>query len=245
MKFLLVALTLGCSSAFAYSPSFTSTEVKISYPCGSESQLQLEKEEKELITFFDGNGNPLYKNGLVLRKRTSSGGRDFTVKYRAGGGQINFDKNLFDKLSVDQTGKLKCEIDMVYGGKAPSKAFQSCSFKTDEPAMTSSHLDFIKMTKSEPVLTNLKEFKIESTAWKIKLNADQKISNPFPKKPSAEKWEVRGECKLEVSGKFDITGLSEAEILSQVEKGFSFIKGLVPAEPSIVQGNKTSWALGL
>lgn len=245
MKYASFLVILFSSSSFAVSPDFNSMEVKISYPCEVESKLNLEKEEKELITFYDGNGNPLYRDGLVLRMRKGKEEGDFTAKYRAQSATLDFNETLYRSMLSRQDGKFKCEIDLVYDSGNNHRAFKSCSFKTDIPTLSSGHREFIRMTGKNPNLEGLKEFKVESIGKKIKLSSAEKAENPFEKKPAVEKWLLRGECKLEVSGKFDIKGLSEAEIKSLSDKGFSFIRKIVPGAPSSVQGNKTGWALGL
>lgn len=245
MKYFLSLSLLISFSVSAVTPSFDSMEVKISYPCDVESQLKLEKEEQELVTFYDGNGNPLYRDGLVLRMRKGSDGSDYTVKYRAQSSVLDFDGPLYEVMTNRKDGKFKCEIDLVYDHENDHRAFKSCSFKTDSSVLSDGHKDFIRMAKKNPNLDNLKEFRVESISKKIKLGSTQKAENPFSGKPAVEKWIVRGECKLEVSGKFSIKNLSEEEVKNLSDKGFSFIRKIIPVSPSNEQGNKTGWALGL
>lgn len=245
MKLLSALSFLLPFTAFAVAPDFNSMEVKISYPCEVENKLKLEKEERELITFYDGNGNPLYRDGLVLRMRKGAEESDFTAKYRTQSSMLDFNESLYKSLLSRQDGKLKCEIDLVYSENNKHRASKSCSFKTDSSTLTDGHRDFIRMVRKNPDLKNLKQFSVESISKKIKLSASEKAENPFEKKPSVEKWLVRGECKLEASGKFEIKGLSEGEVRSLADKGFSFLRKIIPSAPSPEQGNKTGWALGL
>ncbi len=229
--FLLFFLTF---SAFgAHLPEFTQGEIKINYPCGTESLIPKNKEENELITFFERGNNEFYKEGYILRRRVSDGASDFTVKYRSHD-PFSLNKDLYQELLGSTAGELKCELDFTYHPVTPTFS-RSCSFKSDTEDAVREHGDFILMIGKEMggiETQELKRIMIHSTSWKAKQ------IGPFIKKPSIEKWMLGNQCRLEVSGK--LSNLS----FEAVQEGFNFLLKLVPKAPSSDQSSKTSWALG-
>lgn len=245
MKTILLASFFIATSALA---TVTSGEVKISYPCEALDQIPRQKEEKEKISFFDMNGNVIYRAGYILRKRVSGNSSDFTIKHRMDKA-IDLDQELFAKLSSSPDGELKCEYDMTYA-PAGFKSSQSCSFKSETAAPLPEHFEFIKMVKKpitgwNQTMRGLKEITVESTSWKLSMTPAEAKLNPFTKKPSVEMWVARGECKLEVSGKFQAESSDARTITRVTENGLKFLKSVVKVAPSPEQGNKTAWALGI
>lgn len=227
---------------------FTGAEVKISYPCAVIDKLSKEKEEIQAITFYEADQNILYRQGYIIRKRAPVD-NDLTIKYRSVDGKFEMDESIYSSLSTSSNGELKCELDLTYDS-THFKTTKSCSFKTNGANLIGEHLAFAKMLNRPIVgwnqsLASLHQLNVESRGWKIKLSPEQKKQSPLDKKPAVEMWFKGQECKLEVSGKFAIQGLSEAQITQKALKSFTFLKGLVAAHPSEEQGNKTAWALGL
>lgn len=237
--FLLAFMTF--SAHGAHYPEITQAEVKINYPCGTESSLSKNKEEKETITFFEKGNGELYKQGYILRRRTGLSGSDFTIKYRSDA-PFAVNKNHYQELLASGAGELKCEFDFSYHKESPGLS-HSCSFKSDSVKPLEEHSQMIAMIGKEMsgglVIESMKEMMIQSTSWKVKLSSEQEGQNPFIKKPSIEKWTAGNECRLEVSGK--LSNFSP----EMVKKGFDFLLKLVSKDPSLDQGSKTSWALSV
>lgn len=245
--FLFISLPLYAQ----VTPSMNSGEVKINYPCEITSRLTLAKEEKEIITFLELDKNAVYKAGYNLRKRvnTETNEADFTVKYRSESPSIILDQKLFQKLTDSSNGELKCEFDISYHPVEYTPRW-SCSFKSDTSGILPEHKEFIKMVNI-PIpelpadLGTMKEVKISSTSWKLKIPKEDEVRNPFEKKISVEKWVKGKECRLEVSGKISASSGDPKVLHLAAEKGFKFIRELISEEPSPEQGMKTAWALGI
>jgi len=241
MKNTLPLFLLSFSAYGAHLPEFTQGEIKINYPCGTESVISKNKEEKEVITFFERGNNELYEAGYILRRRVSEGDRDFTIKYRSKE-SFSVDRNYYQELLNSEMGEFKCEYDFTY---LPQKLnfSRSCSFKSETEMPLQEHNDFTSMIGKEIDggfhINSMKEVSAQSVSWKVKLTSQEEQENPFTKRPSLEKWTVRDECRLEISGK--LSNLSQ----EAVEAGFQFLLRLVPEAPSPEQGSKTSWALGV
>lgn len=232
-------------------PTMNSGEVKINYPCDITSRLTLAKEEKETITFLELDENAVYRAGFNLRRRvnTETNEADFTVKYRSQSPSVILDQKLFQKLTDSSSGELKCEFDISYHHVEYTPRW-SCSFKSDTSGMLPEHHEFIKMVnipmpKLPADITKMKEIKITSTSWKLKLSKADEARSPFEKKISVEKWMKGSECRLEVSGKLSAKSGDPKAIHEAAGKGFKFIKEVIPDEPAPEQGMKTAWALGI
>lgn len=233
------------------SPTMNSGEVKINYPCDITSKLSLTKEEKESITFFEIENNAAFRAGYIFRRRVNktTSEADFTAKFRSKSSSIILDQKLFQALSDSPNGEMKCEFDISYHHIEYTPTW-SCSFKSDTPTALSEHKEFVKMVNI-PVRglpadwQNMKETKISSTSWKLKLSKTEEARSPFEKKISVEKWVKGDQCRLEVSGKLTANSADPKVIHQVAGKGFKFIKEVIPYEPSPEQGMKTAWALGI
>lgn len=242
LLFLLVPISVGAQ----VSPDFNSGEFKVGYPCEALDKISKEKEEHELITFYEKDKNPFLVAGYILRKRTDNKGKsDYTIKYRKESSSLLLDEKLYKDLSASTQGELKCEYDVTYHHIQP-KVVRSCSFKSMTAGPLSLHRDFVKMIGSPiPEFTDMKEFRVEATSWKLKLSEEALKTNPFKKAPSVERWMTRGECRLEVSGKMDFLSRDLSYIHEVSARNFKFLKDAVKAAPLSQQGNKTEWVLGL
>jgi hypothetical protein len=240
-KSIFFSALLISSSVIAQTPVFNSAEVKISYPCEVLESLPKEKEENEIISFFETNDGSVYKSNYILRKRVGEK-QDFTIKYRIDKeSSVVLDPLIYKNLIESQNGDMKCEYDITYQPEHYKTSY-SCSFKTEGLGLHKEHLDFMQMLKRnisgwDQSLKGMREIKVEATSWKLKVPKN----HPFSKKPSIDRWIARGECKLEVSGKFDVSGDPDAKAL----EGLSFLKSQIKSSPSPIQGNKTAWALGI
>lgn len=246
MKKLCFLFILLSVEAFAgVYPVISSGEVKINYPCSILDSIPKNKEEKETITFFEKGEGSFHQQGFILRKRSGEE-EDFTVKYRSGEA-FGVDDTLYERLSDSAAGEMKCEFDSNYhlSGFHTSR---SCSFKTPSNDLLPEHLEFIEMIK-RPLsgfsgsLMGLRAVEIASTSWKLILPAGTK--NPFIKKPSVERWELKGRCLLEVSGKYQASSSSAEVIETHIREGLAFLQQVIKSAPDSHQGGKTSWALGL
>lgn len=246
----VVLLLLFTAPVFAQvKPSMTEGEVKINYPCSMVDQLPKEKEESEKITFYDKDKNPYSVSGLIFRKRenVSEEKTDFTLKYRTQSQSILLDETLFSKISKSELGEFECEFDSSYHPIGPRIVY-TCAFKSPTEKAISLHKDFVKMVNLAVPdfamdMSDMKTFHVASTSWKYKLSKTQKKESPFVKAPSIEKWVTRGECRLEVSGKLEVSNSDPGALHASADKGFKFLKSLMPGEPSPVQGNKTEWVI--
>ncbi|MCM2349182.1 MAG: hypothetical protein NDI69_04120 [Bacteriovoracaceae bacterium] len=246
MKKLCFLLILLSMEAFAgIYPVIDSGEVKINYPCGILNLIPKDKEEKEIITFFEKSGDSFHHQGFILRKRSGEE-EDFTVKYRATEAFV-LDDYLYGRLSNSAAGEMKCEFDSNYH-LSRFHTSRSCSFKTLSNDLLPEHLEFIEMIK-RPLsgfsgsLTGLRTVEIASTSWKLVLPTGTK--NPFIKKPSVERWELKGHCLLEVSGKYQASSSSPDVIQAHIKEGLVFLQQVIKSAPDSHQGGKISWALGL
>ncbi|MFP5384725.1 MAG: hypothetical protein ACLGHN_01510 [Bacteriovoracia bacterium] len=252
MKKLLIMTMLLSGTAFSQTtPLINSGEVKINYPCEVLDKLPKEKEEKESITFYDLDNNPVYVAGYILRKRvnTDSKEADFTIKYRTRSPSIILDQTLYKKLSGSPSGKLKCEFDVPYNHVELMPTY-SCSFKSDTENPLDEHLQFVRMVKVPlPHFTrdieNFREFNAQGQSWNLKLTPEQQKKSPFKKKISLEKWTVRNECRLEVSGRIETVKGDSKVIHRAAGEAFAFLMGVIPGSPAPKQGSKTKWVLGL
>ncbi len=241
MKKTLPLILLSFSAFGAHLPEFSQGEIKINYPCGTESLIPKNKEEKEVITFFERGNNELYQKGYILRRRVGEGESDFTIKYRSED-SFRVDRNHYQELLISRMGEFKCEYDFAY---FPGRINfgRSCSFKSETEIPIQEHNDFTSMIGKEIngglSIQTMKGVSVQSINWKVKLKPQEEQENPFNKRPSLEKWTIRGECRLEISGK--LSNLSQ----ETVEAGFRFLRRLVPEAPSPAQGSKTSWVLGV
>jgi hypothetical protein len=247
MRILLFGLLLSffnyahTSTHAQVSPTWATGEVKITYPCSVIDSLPKDKEEKEIISFFELGKNEVLKTGYIVRRRveTKSGKADFTIKYRSPSRSLVLENNLYAKLGDSSHGKLKCEFDANYRTDGHNISY-SCSFKSETSLPLQEHYDFIKMvgkpiSKLPPDISGMKEIKFTSTSWKLELNKAQKKENPFYKKPSIEMWTLEdGRCRMEISGRTDLASISKA---------ISFIRSLVNSPPASDQGSKTEWVL--
>jgi hypothetical protein len=236
-KLVLVSLFVSSQVFAGITPVIEKGEVKITYPCETLNKIPKKKETKETISFFEKEKNAFSKAGFIIRKRVGEEESDFTIKFR---GELNLNAHLYQQLNDSKNGKLKCEFDITYNPSYP-KVVKSCSFKSDGEYLLEEHLNFITMVGApmpafDHTLRGLREYQVSATSWKIKLNDEEKANNPFTKKPSVEKWVFGNECVLEVSGKFDD--------VRQAQAGLAFLKDLIKAAPSAVQGNKTARVLG-
>lgn len=226
-------------------PVIDSGEVKINYPCSILSSIPKDKEEKEIITFFEKGEESFHQQGFILRKRFGEE-EDFTVKFRSSEAFV-VDEYLYGRLSNSAAGEMKCEFDSNYH-LSGAQTSRSCSFKTLSNDLLPEHLEFIEMIK-RPLsgfsgsLTGLRTVEIASTSWKLILPAGTK--NPFIKKPSVERWELKGHCLLEVSGKYQARSSSPDVIQAHIREGLAFLQQVIKSAPDFHQGGKTSWALGL
>ena len=241
MKKTLLYFLLSFSAYGAHLPEFTQGEIKINYPCGTETLISKNKEAKEAITFFERGNNELYQEGYILRRRVSEGERDFTIKYRSKD-FFSVNGNYYQELLSSVMGEFKCEYDFTYHPQGTNFS-RSCSFKSETVMPLPEHNDFTSMIGKEIEgglhIHSMKEVSVQSISWKVKLTPQEEQESPFTKRPSLEKWTVRDECRLEISGK--LSNLSP----EAVEAGFQFLLRLVPETPSPEQGSKTSWALGV
>lgn len=249
MKSLLSLLLISSPVLAQIKPLLNEGEVKITYPCSMIDQLPKEKEEAEKITFYDKDKNPYSVSGLIIRKREhlTEKNFDFTVKYRTNHQSILLDEELHAKLSKSDAGEFECEFDISYHPISPGVVF-SCAFKSPTDKAISLHKDFLKMVNvSVPDfslnMSDMKAYQVNSTSWKYKLTPKQKKENPFKKAPSLEKWVTRGECRLEISGKLEAKSSDPAVLHPAAQRGFTFLKSLMPGEPSAIQGNKTEWVI--
>lgn len=213
--------------------SFGSTkgEVKIIYPCDSLNRIPHEKEVKGTVTFLETKEGTLYKNGIILRKRTDSKESDTTIKMRWTDSKPTIDTALETQLSQSVNGELKCELDMNYDPKAP-RGVESCSFKSDGLEFFREHTDFLRMVKSKvtEIPSALIGVTLKTTNWKMPLSG-------FKKKPELEMWiNNKGQCVLEASAKFDLNNPKET---------LTALKNAISVEPAPQQISKTAWALGI
>lgn len=237
MKKLLLISLVSFSALAQVEPLIKNGEVKINYPCEILDSIPKGKEDKETISFFERGNNTVYASGYILRKRAT----DFTVKYRADVGPIVLDETIYQNLLNSPNGEMKCELDLTYDPNH-YRTSRSCSFKSDTTGPIDEHFMFFKESFD---LTQMREIKVSTSSWKMKLSSEQERKSPFIKKPSVERWTLRGECRLEVSGKFESQEGDPREMDDLTTAGLNFLKGLIDAEPSELQGNKTAWVLGI
>lgn len=246
MVFACIILLISASS-FGVTPAVSGGEVKILYPCSSLSNMDVEKEESETITFFEKGQRGLNDVGLILRHREASQGHeDLTVKFRDPKDQeINLDETIYRDFSRSHAGEFKCEADVNYDPLHPQSTV-SCSWTMEGKDLEKEHFDFIKMVGVEtPDLSNLRDVQVRSTSWKLVIDDGKLATGPIKKRPSVEKWQFRNECLLEVSGKFEAKTTDPERVYAKAKEALKFLKGLVKATPSPLQGNKTSRALGI
>ncbi|WP_408096919.1 hypothetical protein ACJVC5_17930 [Peredibacter sp. HCB2-198] len=227
-------LTLFLSAPVFSQVSFISQgEAKILYPCNVLESIPREKEEREMISFFEKGRKELDERGIILRYIRSETSDELTLKYRSKG-NFSVDETIYRALSASPRGEFKCEEDVNYG---PSYSY-SCSFKAPGSELLPEHADLARMVRVQlPDLNNLRRVDVASTSWKLKMTPAQAQKSPLTKKPSIEVWKFRDVCLLEVSGKYQAPVDARAAL--------SFLEGLVNARPSQVQGNKTGLALGI
>ncbi|MGE3611705.1 MAG: hypothetical protein AB7I27_19095 [Bacteriovoracaceae bacterium] len=227
-------------SAFAFTPTMNSGEAKILYSCEALSEFPTKSEENTEITFYEKELF-LYKQGIILRKREKFSETDFTVKYRpASNKEVDIDESIYNDLSSSQTGELKCEYDITYNEDSPEMT-SSCSFKTPTSNLTVEHYNFISMAKlkipSEYLqLSHLGQPKVKSTSWKLRVTP-----GPLSKSPVLERWEIKGECLLELSGRFNFE--NQEAMKTNLPSVFNYLKSIVKSSPLKKQGNKTLKAL--
>lgn len=250
MKKLFFIILISTSSLAEVTPSITSGEVKILYPCEVSTQLPLEKEERETITFFDDEKFPYYHSGFIFRRRVNQTTKesDFTVKFRTHK-SLTLDEKLFTKLSEAQAGKLKCEFDVSYD-KTMLKPVYSCSLKTETSLPTVLHEDLVLMIKSSSAtfprnLLKLNQHVAKAQSWKLKVLPELLKKGPFKKAPAVEKWVRSGECLVEISGKINTSSADPGVVHQEMRSAFDFLLGLIPFEPAKIQGAKTRWVLGI
>lgn len=210
-----------------------SGEVKILYPCSALSKIEVENKKFETITFLEKDKSQLSEQGFILRHRLKENGEEnLTLKFRPKNTtSIKIDEKIFNELLLSSHGELKCEADVSYHAIKPRFVY-SCSFKAMGKHLTQEHEDFLTMlNKKLPPLEELRSVKVRATKWKL-LKTDK---NLFTKRPSLEMWEFRNHCILEASAKFNH--------LENARKALISLKNLIPASPSLVQGNKTSRVL--
>lgn len=244
----LFLLTLLSFNAFSHvHPEIRNGEVKISYPCEILDSLPKAKEEKEQISFFELGENALYHSGYILRKRESEEASDFTLKFRSKE-DILVKEDIYQALLSSLNGEFKCEYDLTYKPDGYGKS-KSCSFKSETPLPVAEHFDFVRMLGipllGDFELHSMREVQVSSTSWKLKLTRAMEAKSPFAKKISIERWVREGECRLEVSGKFESPSRDLKVIDSLIKEGLSFLQSVVKATPSEEQGNKTAWVLGV
>lgn len=237
MKKLLLISLVSFSAVAGIEPVIKNGEVKINYPCEILDSIPKGKEDKETISFFEKGNNTVYASGYILRKRAT----DFTVKYRADVGPVILDETIYQNLLSSPNGEMKCELDLTYDPNH-YRTSRSCSFKSETSGPIDEHFMFFKGSFD---LSQMREIKVSSSSWKMKLGPEQEGKSPFIKKPSVERWTLRGECRLEVSGKFETQTGDPREMDDLTIAGLDFLKGLIDAEPSEFQGNKTAWVLGI
>lgn len=234
MKNLIYLFALIAMPALAEISYVSGGEAKILYPCSILESLPLEKEEKETISFFEKDKQGLNDMGLVLRYIQGRSGDELTIKFRTQKNLV-IDETIYQNLSASSRGELKCEEDVNFDPVQP-KVTNSCSFKAPGNQFLPEHADLIRMVGlPQPNLENLRRVDVASTSWKYKLPSGQ--SGPLTKKPSIEVWQFRNICILEVSGKYQAPVRAEAVL--------GFLRGLIKADPSQQQGNKTGLALGI
>lgn len=242
MKILALSFLVLSTSLMAEDfDAFENGEVKIMYPCSVQRELSLDKEERETITFFEREQNEIGKLGLSFRLRNNGVSQDFTVKYRSSNEEtLNPDTKIFRELEKSRNGEVKCETDVSYDRVKP-KAVQSCSFTANTAEFLPEHfrlMDMMDVSVSDfdGDLSGFRSVSVKATSWKMKLTDAQKEESPLLKRPSVEKWVFGNECLLEISGKF--------EAPTKPREGLNFLKNLINAQPSPIQGNKTGRVLG-
>lgn len=237
MKKLFFISLLSFSALAQVEPLIKNGEVKINYPCEILDSIPKGKESKETISFFERGNNTIYASGYILRKRAN----DFTVKYRTDRGPIVLDESIYRNLLSSTKGEMKCELDLTYDPNH-YRTGRSCSFKSETTGPIDEHFMFFKGRFD---LTQMREIRVSSSSWKMKLTPEQEGKSPFIKKPSVERWTLRGECRLEVSGKFETQDGDPQEMDDLTVAGLNFLKSLIVTPPSELQGNKTAWVLGI
>ncbi len=237
MKKLFFISLLSFSALAQVEPLIKNGEVKINYPCEILDSIPKGKESKETISFFERGNNTVYASGYILRKRAT----DFTVKYRTDLGAIVLDETIYQNLLNSPNGEIKCELDLTYDPNY-YRTSRSCSFKSETKDPIEEHFMFFKESFD---LSQMKEIKVSSSSWKMKLTPEQEGKSPFIKKPSVERWTLRGECRLEISGKFETQDGDPRAMDDLTVAGLNFLKNLIDTAPSELQGNKTAWVLGI
>lgn len=233
MKNLLLLAIFISGPVLAQVSFISGGEAKILYPCTVLESIPREKEEREMISFFEKGMKGLDDLGLVLRYIRSQKSDELTLKFRSQK-PFSIDEAIYRQLSTSTRGEFKCEEDVNYGLKYTN----SCSFKAPGDDLLVEHAELARMVGVQlPDLTNLRRVDVASTAWKLKMTPAQAQNSPLTKKPSVEVWTFRDVCLLEVSGKYQAPVDARAAL--------SFLEGLVNARPAQIQGNKTGLALGI
>ena len=230
--FLFLSLFLS-ATVFAQVSYISGGEAKILYSCDVLESIPREKEEREMISFFEKGLKGLDDLGLILRYIRTQNSDELTLKIRTST-ILSIKDTIYRQLSNSPRGEFKCEEDVNYGPKYT----YSCSFKAPGDNLLPEHADLARMVGVElPDLTNLRRVDVASTAWKLKMTPAQAQKSPLTKKPSVEIWQFRDVCILEVSGKYQAPVDARAAL--------SFLEGVINARPSQIQGNKTGLALGI
>ncbi|WPU63903.1 hypothetical protein [Peredibacter starrii] len=233
MKKLLLLAIFITGPVLAQVSYISGGEAKILYSCDVLESIPREKEEREMISFFEKGLKGLNDLGLILRFIRSQKGDELTLKFRTQR-SLPIDETIYRKLSASTNGEFKCEEDVNYGLSYSN----SCSFKAPGDDFRPEHADLARMVGVDlPDLSNLRRVDVSSISWKLKLTPAQAQKSPLIKKPSVEVWTFRDVCILEVSGKYQAPVDARAAL--------TFLEGLVNARPAQIQGNKTGLALGI